>query len=79
MPRQDDWDEDDEDWESDDEDDEPTIRCPYCKREIHEDAQRCPYCEQYISAEDSASPRKPWWIVLGVILALAIILGWMLG
>ena len=41
-------DEFDADW-----DDEPTIECPYCGREIHEDAQRCPHCERYISDEDA--------------------------
>jgi len=26
-----------------DEEDEPTVSCPHCRRQIHEDAQRCPY------------------------------------
>ncbi|REK18336.1 MAG: zinc ribbon domain-containing protein [Planctomycetota bacterium] len=60
------------------EEDEPTVACPYCKREIHEDAQRCPYCEQYISAEDSPPGSKPWWIVLGAVLALFGLLWWVL-
>jgi hypothetical protein len=72
-----DWDdaEDDEAWS----DDEPTIACPYCRREIHEDAQRCPYCERYISAEDSPSPPKPWWIVAGVIVCLALVAYWIVA
>jgi hypothetical protein len=78
----DDWDDDaefDDDDDVDEEDtDEPTVACPYCRRQIHEDAQRCPYCERYISAEDA--PRlKPWWLVLGVIVCLAIILWWIVG
>ena len=63
----------------DEDDDEPTVPCPYCRREIHEDAQRCPYCEQYISAEDAPAGRKPWWIVLGVVLCLLMVLGWLWG
>jgi hypothetical protein len=43
----------------DDDDDDVTIPCPYCRRQIHEDAERCPYCEQYISAEDAPSQPKP--------------------
>ena len=40
---------DDEDWDEeypDDDDDSATVPCPYCKREIHEDAERCPHCER---------------------------------
>jgi len=70
-------DEDDED--CDDLDDESTMPCPYCRREIHEDAQRCPYCEQYISVEDAPAGPKPWWIILGVILCLLLVLGWLWG
>lgn len=68
----------DEEFEDED-DDEPTAPCPYCGREIHEDAQRCPYCDQYISAEDAPAGRKPWWIIVGVILCLLMVLGWLWG
>ncbi len=80
MPRADDW--DDEEGEEDawdDDEDEPRVPCPYCHREIHEDAQRCPYCEHYISAEDAPAARKPWWVIVGVILALYIVLRWVMG
>jgi hypothetical protein len=70
---------DDFDEEHPDDDDEPTVPCPYCKREIHEDCQRCPYCEHYISAEDAPAGRKPWWIVVGVILCLYIVFRWITG
>ena len=69
---------DDYDVEADDLDDEPTVPCPYCRREVHEDAQRCPYCERYISAEDAPGAPKPWWLWAGVIVCLAIILLWIL-
>jgi hypothetical protein len=66
----------DEDEEYGDEDeDEPTIPCPWCRREIHEESQRCPYCERYISNED-APARKPWWLVLGVGVCLYVVYRW---
>ena len=68
----------DDDVEDDDES-EPTVSCPWCDREIHEDAQRCPHCGQYISSEDGPSGRKPWWIVAGVLLCLAMVVGWLFG
>ena len=74
-------DDSDEDWESDsgDDDDEPTIACPYCDEQIHEDAQRCPHCERYISEEDAPAGRKPWWLIAGVVLCLYIVLRWITG
>jgi predicted nucleic acid-binding Zn ribbon protein len=56
---------------------ETTVECPYCGREIHEDAQRCPYCEQYISEEDAPPRRKPWWIIVGVVVCLYIVWRWL--
>ena len=74
-----DFDEDDLDEDYPDEDDEPTVPCPYCRREIHEDSQRCPHCERYISAEDAPAGRKPCWIVVGVIVCLYIVFRWVTG
>jgi hypothetical protein len=79
-----DWDEEDsgEDrWEEgpvSEEGEEPTVPCPYCRREIHEDSSRCPYCEQYVSEEDALPSRKPWWLVGGALLCLLIVLLWVL-
>ena len=60
-------------------DEEPTVPCPYCRREIHEDAEQCPYCEQYISREDAPPARKPWWFVAGAIVCLYIAYRWIMG
>ena len=65
--------------ESDELDDEPTIPCPHCGAEIHEEAQRCPHCERYISEEDAPAARKPWWVVLGAILGLYAAYRWVVG
>ncbi len=82
MPR---WDDvDDEDWDDDDDpdalhdpDEIPLVPCPYCRREILEDAERCPECGHYISREDAPPERKPWWIILGVIVCLYVVWRWM--
>ena len=71
MAEEDDW---------DDDDDEETIPCPHCRREIHEDSVRCPHCEQYLSDEDTAAPsRKPWWLIVGVIVCLYVVYRWIVG
>ena len=72
-------DDDSDDYEFEDDDEEPTIACPYCGQEIHEDAQRCPHCEQYISEEDAPMTRKPWWIIVGVIACLYLVYRWTFG
>jgi predicted nucleic acid-binding Zn ribbon protein len=81
MPRQSDWDDewDDSSPVEDVDDDEPTVPCPYCSREIHEDSQRCPYCEQYISQEDARPSAKPWWLIAGVVLSLLVVCLWIIS
>ncbi|MBX9790269.1 MAG: hypothetical protein K2Y37_15230 [Pirellulales bacterium] len=68
-----------DDYGDDDDLAEPTVPCPYCRREIHEDAVRCPYCEQFISQEDAPPARKPWWIIAGAIICLYIAWRWIIG
>jgi len=85
TPYQDDDDddlEDDDSWDgdtdaADDADDEPTVPCPYCGQEMLEDSPRCPSCERYISAEDSAAPRKPLWVISTALVCLAIAFWWL--
>jgi len=62
-----------------DDDEEPTIPCPYCRREILEDLPRCPYCERYISQEDAPQQPKSWLIVIGVVLCLYVVYRWIAG
>jgi hypothetical protein len=72
----------DDEWDDDHgpgDDDEPTVPCPYCGREVHEDSPRCPYCEQYISQEDASPSRKPWWLILGVAVCLYLVYRWITG
>lgn len=70
----DEWDEEADD--DDDSGDEPTVPCPYCRREILEDTPRCPYCERYISAEDHAAMQKPFWVVATALVCLGIAIYW---
>ena len=67
---------DDEDWDYEDDDNEATIPCPHCRREIHEDSERCPYCERYLSREDTPSPRKPLWFIVGLIASFYVVYRW---
>ena len=60
-------------------DEEPTISCPHCRRQIHEESQRYPYCENYISEEDTVPALKPWWIIIGALLALYVVYRWIAG
>lgn len=81
MRRHDDESDDDEGWDEEPssfDDDEPTIPCPYCRREILEDSPRCPYCERYISAEDGGTGRRPMWIVVTTLLCLAVAIWWVI-
>ena len=76
--RDDDWVEDDldEDDDFDGGEEEPTVDCPYCRREIHEDAQRCPHCERYISKEDMPWQRRPWWMIILAVMVLYLVFRW---
>ena len=72
------WGDPDDDEGSADEDGADTVPCPYCRRLVPEDAPRCPYCEVYLSAEDAPPSPKPWWLVLGALVCLLIVIVWVL-
>lgn len=79
MAREDDdWADDNvEDWDEDS--DEETYPCPYCGADVYEDAERCPICERYLSDENAPPQSRPWWIVIGVIVAMGLVCLWSLG
>ncbi len=58
-----------------DDEDDSTVSCPYCFRPVYEDAEQCPGCGKYLSRED-APRRHPWWVIVGVVLCLVVIYGW---
>ena len=79
-----DWEDDEYDDEAYDDDDESdTIECPECGADIYEDAERCPSCGRYIihsSRSDYLWTNRPaWWIVLGVLGILAMIVALAFG
>ncbi len=60
------------DTDADDDDDADTVPCPYCRRPVYETAEVCPHCGSYI-LDEAASRRKPWWVIAGVVVCLAIV------
>jgi hypothetical protein len=59
----------------DDEGDQLTEPCPHCRKPIYDDAEQCPYCHHYIAPEASYS-RKPLWLIIGALVALAAMFSW---
>ena len=57
--------------------DTATTDCPYCKKTIAEESEWCPHCGKYISSEDAPPTGKPFWILVGFILAALGALLWM--
>ena len=63
-----------------DPDDSATLPCPCCGTEIDEEAVRCLHCGHYVTHSQSVwSGRSVWWIVLGVLGILAVILTLSIG
>ena len=57
--------------------DAPLTDCPECGAEVYEDAERCPSCGSYIILSSSGSVwqgRPAWWIILGLLGIIAVIL-----
>ncbi len=74
----DDNDPDEYDYETSDDDsdfdDSDTVPCPSCGEAVYEDSERCPYCGDYITFSTSPlSGRPTWWIVLGLIGIVAVV------
>lgn len=66
-----------EDEDEDEDDSDETVACAYCGESVYEEAERCPSCGTYRSRED-APRRHSWWLLLGVLLGVAAVLGWVL-
>jgi predicted nucleic acid-binding Zn ribbon protein len=52
-----------------------TVPCPYCRQPIWEEAVACEHCGSYVSEEDRPR-RRPWWVIVGVLLCLMLSLIW---
>ena len=57
-----------------------TVPCPACGAEVYEDAEQCPVCGEYIMPDTHTWSGKPtWWIVLGLLGILAVVVALVLG
>ena len=61
-----------------DESNDGLMPCPHCFAVIFEQSECCPACGEYLSEEDAPS-RKPWWIVAGILLCLAVAIYWVMA
>ena len=51
------------------------LPCPECGAEVYEDAVQCPRCGAYLTHDTNIwSGRPVWWILLGILGILAVIL-----
>ncbi len=64
------------DWDEGEDEDEDTMPCPYCQAPVYEDTVSCPRCGNYLSEEDVPRRQYPWWVIAGLIAALAVALMW---
>lgn len=82
MPRatesEGDFDEDDgpEDYEYHPEADDPGVFwCPKCGAEMYGDASLCAKCGDYVKPGLRPSTPTPWWIWVGLVLIVLLMLG----
>ena len=54
------------------------LPCPYCLAVLYEESTRCSHCGMLLS-QDGISSRKPWWVILGVLICLAVSIYWILA
>jgi predicted nucleic acid-binding Zn ribbon protein len=59
--------------EMDEDDEAGTIDCPYCGKEIAEEAEWCPKCGKYLS-QDDAPANTPWWLLIAGAIGILIVL-----
>jgi DNA-directed RNA polymerase subunit RPC12/RpoP len=60
----------------DEDDDAPAVvACPYCGRDMIEEAVICPHCRSFISREDAPPERRPLLIVIIVLLLVGVLSG----
>jgi hypothetical protein len=52
-----------------------TYPCPYCGKEVYEDAVRCPHCQRYVSPKGARSGVGKW-IAIVILLGVAALAAW---
>ena len=61
--------------DQDSDDDPETIACPFCGRELVEEAEVCPKCGNFLGgSDDNVTTRShPRWVIVTAIVVLAAI------
>jgi hypothetical protein len=62
-----------------DDPDEPTEPCTHCGHPVDTAAIRCRRCGKSTLPPRQMRRRIPWWVLLGLILALVVVIGWLTG
>jgi hypothetical protein len=57
--------------------DPDTEPCPNCGHQVDVAAIRCRRCGATTLRAMGKSTGIPWWLLLGILLALAVVLGWL--
>ena len=58
-----------------DDDSAEVIPCPNCGVEIYEESEQCPACGLYVVASVNPWQGRPtWWILLGLMGIIAVVL-----
>jgi predicted nucleic acid-binding Zn ribbon protein len=55
----------------DGEEDSGTYPCPYCGKEVYEDAVRCPNCQRYVSPKGDRPGIGKWIVILFLLIGAA--------
>ena len=66
------------DWEDEAQTTVDTVPCPFCKQPVYDNAEWCPHCRNYLFYEGEPPQAKPWWLILGVVVCLLVVLYWIL-
>ena len=75
------------DWRPDDDEEElcedDVEDCPHCGEVIYDDSEQCPHCGTYLGTSEDANNskplRRPWLIIIGVLLCLGVFAIWIFG
>ena len=64
----------------DDDESIEVVPCPECGADVYEEAPQCPHCGAYITYDTSIwAGRHPWWILLGLLGIVAVIVALAMG
>ena len=63
-----------------DDDSNETVVCPHCGADVYEEADQCPACRSFLIPDTRVwSDKSLWWIALGLLGIIAVVLALGLG